>query len=407
MTGNTISRRKFVSAGALALSGTVLGTFPLSLIGREKISANDIINLGIIGTGNRGGGTARLIKALPGIRIMACCDIIPGNLQRGMQHAATGAKAYTDYRELIEDKNIDAVFIATPLYLHAPMALDAIRKGKHVYLEKTMSYNIPQTLDLVQAVKKSGLAFQVGHQYRYYALYHRIKEIISQNWLGEITHFECQYHRNSNWRFPVVPPATERQVNWRMYKEYSGGLMAELCGHQIDIVNWMLDSHPVKVTGIGGINYWKDGREVYDNVRAVFEYPNGVKSNVSSILSNAYHGYEIRILGSKATLQIQRDEALLYAEATKKQTGTVDGVTGATILNATQGKAVPLTFNYQDNEKRDPTSYAFLDFADCIRTGRKPFSGVDTGKDAAIAVHLANLAMETETFQRWKPEYDS
>ena len=310
-----LSRRKFIKNGVLVSSAMALPYTNFASV----LGANDVVRLGIIGAGTRGTGIAKLLKKLPGLSVTACCDIMPDHLTQILTHASPNTKKYTDYRRLLEDKNIDAVIIATPLYLHYSMAVDALMAGKHVYLEKSMTYDIPQALDLEKRVNQSKLVFQVGHQYRYFQLYHAVKKAIDNKWLGEITHFECQYHRNSDWRFPVKAPGTERLVNWRMYKEYSGGLMAELCGHQIDIVNWMTGSHPEKVTGIGGIDYWKDGRETYDNVRAIFEYPGGIKTNVSSILSNAYHGYEIRILGSKATLQIQRDEALLYSEAVKNK----------------------------------------------------------------------------------------
>ena len=402
MSNMIFTRRKFLSAGTLALSGTALSYAGLTSFIPKK---NAVIRLGIIGTGTRGTGLARLIKNLPGLTVTAYCDILAVHAAKIVEHVSAKAKKYNDYRKLLEDKEVDAVIIATPLYLHYTMAKDAVAAGKHVYVEKSMTYDIPQALDLEKIVNNAKLVFQVGHQYRYFSLYHRVKQTIDEGWLGDVTHFECQYHRNSDWRFPVVEKGTERIVNWRMYKEYSGGLMAELCGHQLDIVNWMTNAHPERVSGMGGINYWKDGRETYDHVRAIFEYPGGVKANVSSILSNAYHGYEIRILGSKATLQIERDEAFIYAEARKKQTGVVDGVTGATLLNATQGEAMKLEFTHQDEEKRDPSSYALLDFATCIRENKKPFADVQTGKYGAIAVHMANTAMDTGNMQHWEKKY--
>jgi len=403
MSRMLFTRRRFLSAGTLALSGAALSYAGLT---SSFAAANkEVIRVGVIGTGTRGTGLAKLIKSLEGITVTAYCDILDVNAEKIKAHISTKAKRYSDYRKLLEDKEVDAVIIATPLYLHYVMAKDALSAGKHVYVEKSMTYDIPQALDLERRVNSAGLVFQVGHQYRYFGLYHSVKKAIDEGWLGKVTHFECQYHRNSDWRFPVVDKGTERIVNWRMYKEYSGGLMAELCGHQLDIVNWMTNAHPERVVGMGGINYWNDGRETYDNVRAVFEYPNGVKANVSSILSNAYHGYEIRVLGSKATLQIERDEAFIYAEAIKKQTGVVDGVTGATLLNATQGKATKLEFAYQDEAKRDPSSYALLDFATCIRENKKPFADVKSGKYGAIAVHMANMAMDKGDVQYWQKSY--
>ncbi|GEP94015.1 oxidoreductase [Chitinophaga cymbidii] len=344
------------------------------------------------------------MKDLPQLELAACCDIIEKNLQNGMKSAAKNAKAYSDYRRLLEDKRIEAVIIATPLHLHHSMAVDAISAGKHVYLEKTMTYDIPQALDLVQKVNASGRILQVGHQYRYYALYHKVAEVIAKGWLGKVTQFECQYNRNANWRRPVADPSQERLVNWRMYKEYSGGLVAELCAHQIDIVNWLVNAHPEKVTGFGGIDFWKDGRETYDNVRLLYEYPGGVKASVTSLLMNEYKGYSMRILGSKATIEIQREKAFLYSEAGKKQLGTVDGVTGATVEAWTHGDGVLLAFQ---DDRKDPTAHALLGFATSVQQRKQPASNVQTGRDAAIAVHMGNAAMETGQVQLWKPEYSA
>ncbi len=401
MTKNTISRRKFVSASAITVSGLTLGlpTFSRSFY-------NDDIRIGIIGTGSRGTGLANLIKNIPGMQVVACCDTIPEHLQKGLKEAA-GAKAYTDYRRLLEDKSIHAVIIATPLYLHYPMSVDTLGAGKHIFLEKSLAYDIPQCISLVKKVRDSNLVFQVGYQYRYSRMYHRVKKVIDENWLGKITHFECQYNRNSNWRMPVNDPKLERAINWRMYRVYCGGPLSELCAHQIDQVNYFLGSHPVKVTGMGGINYWKDGRDTYDNIRTIYEYPDGIKSSVTSILSNAFNGYNIKILGDKATVEIQRDKAFIYAESTDNAKGIVDGVTGATKLAITQGKGVELSFDEPGRKQTEPTTDCLTDFIDCIRNKKKPVSNVETASDASIAVHIGNEAADTQTYQVWKPEYSS
>jgi len=401
MQHTLFSRRRFLYAGAAALSGAMLAS-ALPVLGQPAAAP---LKIGIIGTGNRGSGIARLLKKMPELELIACCDVIPAHLQHGMSLASKGAKAYTDYRQLLNDKKVEAVIIATPLHLHYPIAKDALEAGKHVYLEKTMTYDIPQALQLAAQVKKSGLVLQVGHQYRYYDLYHRVKEVIGKGWLGKVTHFECQYHRNSDWRNPVPDPSMERVINWRMYREYSGGLVAELCGHQIDIVNYILDNHPLRVVGMGGIDYWKDGRETWDNVRMVFDYPGGVKSSVSSILSNAYKGYAIRVLGSLGTLEIQRDKAFIYREEGKKELGTVDGVTGATKTDQT-GEGVPLKFGVPGQPQLEPTASAMLAFAESIRKNIPPASSAETGKIAAIAVHMANKAIETGVSQSWESAYD-
>lgn len=397
-----ISRRKFVGESALAFASISF----LPNIGLEKKSTtSDPINAGIIGMGNRGTGLAVLMQKIPAFRVVACCDILPDKLANGIKQGAPAAKSYQRYHALLDDKMVDAVFIATPLFLHYQMAIDAINAGKHVYLEKSLTYDIPQTISLVKKVNASKLVFQVGYQYRYYSLYHKIKEVIAKNWLGKITHFECQYNRNSNWRNPVSNPKLERTINWRMYREYCGGPLSELCAHELDMVNYLLDSHPKKVTGIGGINYWKDGRDTYDNIRAIYEYPNDIKASFTSVLSNAYNGYNIKILGDKATIEIQREKAFVYAESTENKRGIVDGVTGATIEATTQGKPVEILFKKPGEEDTEPTIFALQDFLECIRTGKKPLSNVVNAAESSIAIHMGNAAMDTETFQTWKPEY--
>jgi predicted dehydrogenase len=399
---DNISRRKFISVGVAAVSGIAALSVPsLAQQFREKKH----IRLGLIGSGSRGRGLASLIKEMPGAELVSCCDILPDHLKEGLKFASKDAKGYADYRKLLDDKTIDAVIIATPLFLHHQMAVHAIAAGKHVYLEKSLAYDIPQTLDLVKKVQNSKLVFQVGYQYRYYGLYHKVKEVIDQNWLGKITHFECQYNRNSNWRNPVSDPKLERTINWRMYREYCGGPLSELCAHEIDMVNYLLNSHPLKVTGVGSINYWKDGRDTYDNVRTLYEYPNGIKASFTSVLSNAYNGYGIRILGDRATVEIQREKAFIYAETTENIKGTVDGVSGATIKAATQGEAVEIIFKKPGEVDQEPTTFALQDFFECIRTGKKPLSNVVNAAESSIAIHMGNKAMDTETFQTWKSEY--
>ena len=158
---------------------------------------------------------------------------------------------------------------------------------------------------------------------------------------------------------------------------------------------------------MGGINYWKDGRDTYDNIRTIYEYPNGIKSACTSVLSNAYNGYSIRILGDKATIEIQRETAFIYAESIENKRGTVDGVTGATIEATTQGKPVEIIFKKPGEQDIEPTTFALQDFVQCINDNKRPASNVETARDTSIAIHMGNAAADTQTLQVWKPEYGS
>ncbi|MBZ4191803.1 Gfo/Idh/MocA family oxidoreductase [Niabella sp. 3A5MI-3] len=365
----------------------------------------EVVRVGLIGVGQRGLGLAGTLKKIKTVQLVACCDIDEAHLQAGMKLAAAGARSYKDYKALLADKNVEAVIIATPLYLHHSMAMDAISANKHTYVEKTMTYNIGQALSLARAMKQHPkLVLQVGHQYRYYEMYPKIKKLLAEDMIGTVTHFESQYNRNNNWRRPVDGGRTEKTVNWRMYKEYSGGLLAELAAHQIDLVNWLAGAPPESVVAMGGINFWKDGRTTYDNIHAVYAYPGGVRSLVGSVLSNEFVGYRMRIFGSKGTFELGRDYAMFYTENRVKTYATVDGVTGATKEALEQGKGI---YVYKDEKKTEPTFFALSGFADSIINGTPVASSVLTGKDVAIAVHMGNAAAETGQVQRWQPDYSA
>lgn len=403
MAGNSIDRRKFIASSALGIGGLMASCSPI--FAGQNILTKNTVRVGIIGTGSRGRGLINNIKSVSGLEIVACCDLIPKNLTAAMESAGQNAKAYQDYRKLLEDKNIDAVIIATPLYLHYPMAIAAMAENKHVYVEKSMAFTITESLDLVRRVKDSKLVFQVGFQYRNYELYHKIKEVVQKGWLGQVSSFECQYNRNSDWKYPVEDPKMEKVINWRMYRDMCGGPLSELCAHQIDAVNFITDSYPVKTVGMGSVDFWRDGRETYDHVRTIYEYKNGMKATYTSTLSNAFNGYQIRILGSEATIEIGRNKAYIYPETKKRVLGTVDGVTGATIANATQGEKQEIPYVEPGTKATEPTISALRDFYDCIVNGKTPISNVKTGNISAIAICMGLDASEKGETQYWKPEY--
>jgi predicted dehydrogenase len=168
----------------------------------------------------------------------------------------------------------------------------------------------------------------------------------------------------------------------------------------------ILGSHPERFAGFGGIDFWKDGRETYDNVNVVCTYPNGVKGHFMSTLSNRNGSYRIRILGNRATIEISFNEALFYPEplpeTPEEAKGIVDGVTDATRKLWSSGEAIVIPF---EDEGKDPTTHAMLEFEHCIRTGTQPRSNVLTGRDAALAVHLSNEAMRSGSVTQWEEAF--
>lgn len=400
-----MKRRTFLEKSALATTGMLVG--PQIFADTTSIAKNDVLQVGVIGTGDRGGGLIRTMQQFPELKVVAASDILPFRLEKAVADAGSGTKSYPDYRALLDDKDVDAVVIATPLSMHYEMAKAALDAGKHIYQEKTMTYQIREALHLAKLVgQHQDQVFQVGHQYRYLPLYFKVAEMIRGGSIGDVTNVYVQWNRNADWRRPVPDPQYERMINWRMYREYSGGLTAELHSHQIDFINWIFDSHPEKVTGFGGIDYWKDGRETFDNVNSMLRYPNGMKVNCISLTANAHNGYMLEFRGSKGTIRLSIDKAWFYFERpNSKVMGTVDGVSGATLKLMEENSGMEL---HGDDTKEDweGTHYALQEFYESVRDNKLPVSNIYTGARTAISVRMAIDAMRKEEMQFWQPEYE-
>src|SRR5690606_17041028 len=240
-------------------------------------------------------------NGLEGFEVVACADVIPFRLENAMKWAPK-AKAYPDHEALLADPRVEAVLVCTPFATHAQIAVAALTAQKHVYCEKTLAKGLPDIQRIIDAAKQRTQVFQTGHQYHSSPLYNKARQMILDGYLGEITAVHCQWNRNGDWRRPVPDPKWERLINWRMYREYSGGLVAELMSHQIDFINWVTNSRPERITGFGGIDHWKDGRETYDNIHLLYEYPSGLDAAFTCTTTNAHEDYQVKVLGSKATM---------------------------------------------------------------------------------------------------------
>lgn len=391
-----MKRREFIVKSGLSSMAVVAGTSALYGVSGH-FGANNQINIGVIGTGDRGGGLITLLNQIKGINVAACCDTLPMRLEEGLSKTETKVKAYMDYRKLLDDKDIDAVLVATPFNTHSKIAIDALDAGKHVYCEKTMAKGYAGIDALVKKVSITSTVFQTGHQYHSSRLYSHIVNLIKDGEIGKVISFECQWNRNGNWRRPVPDPALERAINWRMYREYSGGLTAELCSHQIDFVQWVLGENPKKIMGIGGVDYWKDGRETFDNIHLIYEYPSGVKATFRCLTSNALDDYQIKVHGDKATIILDYRKAWIYFEkGYEKELGDVDGVSGATMNANVQGKGTPIEVSHSN-----PTKQALSDFKDNVLNNTLPISNVYTGANTAKAVQLSLDAMCFNEIKYW------
>ena len=394
------TRRSFIKKSAVAFSAPLI-TPKSDIFSIFKSSPLNQLNIGIIGTGDRGQGLIKLISKIDGMRLIAICDNLQFRLDQAAKIAPKAIK-YSNYKELLSNKNLDAVIISTPLNTHESIASDAVDASLHIYCEKTMVKGDISTMNLVKKVKKDhNKIFQTGHQYHSSRLYSHIVELVQSGEIGQIIAIQAQWNRNGNWRRQVQDPKFERQVNWRMYREYSYGLTAELSSHQIDFSNWLLKSTPKKVVGFGGIDYWKDGRETYDNIHLTYSYPSGVKASFTCLTSNGKDDYQIKVMGDKASIMIGYKDAWIYPEGKyNKVIKDVDGVSGAT-SSWIEGKGNPIKFDH-----KEPTYQALEDFRYAIINDSTPMSNLKSGADVSLAVDMGIRAMDTEQVVSWDPKYN-
>lgn len=302
-----ISLRQFIKdLGYVTGGAMLLGTTPwLTSFTTDKLQEvkKEKARIAIIGTGSRGKYHIHNLLPMEHAEIVALCDNYPPNLTTASQ-LCPQAKTYVNYQKMLENEAIDGVVIATPLYLHAAMTIDAIAAGKHVFCEKAMALTFDECKKVYETYKQSDRVLYYCMQRMFDEKYIKGMQMIHSGLIGEVVAERPHWFRNNDWRRPVPSPELERKINWRLYWEYSGGLMTELASHQLEVCCWAMKRVPESVIGMGDIVFWKDGREVYDSVNLVFHYNNNVKITYESLIANKFNAMEDQILGSKGTMNL-------------------------------------------------------------------------------------------------------
>lgn len=322
MLTSEMGRRDFIkSIGAIGGTGLLLTTFPwLQSFASEnqKELKGEKAKIAIIGTGSRGIYHINNLLNTPQAEIVAICDIYKPHLDEAAA-LCPKAKKYADYREVLASPEVQGILIACPLHQHAPITIAGLKAGKHVFCEKAMARTLDQCKEMYDTYKQTGKVLYIGQQRLFDPKYIKALEMVHNGTIGDIVGLRNFWFRNNDWRRPVPNPSLERQINWRLYKEYSGGLMTELGTHQLQLGTWALKSLPDYIMGSGDIAFWKDGREVFDNVNVIYHYPNGVKMTFESIISNKFYGMDEEILGHKGTLELAKGK--YYFEDVKPAPG--------------------------------------------------------------------------------------
>lgn len=304
------SLRKFIKdLGYITGGAALLSMTPwLSSCTPEKlaeIQKERKARVALIGCGSRGQYHLVSLKSISHAEVVALADIYKPNLDAASAMFPK-AKTYTDYHRLLEDKEIDGVIIATPLGSHAQITLDSLSAGKHVFCEKAMALTLNECKAVYDAYKRQDKALYYCMQRMYDEKYIRGLQMIKSGLIGDVVGMRCYWYRNADWRRPVPSPELEKLINWRLYREFSGGLMTELASHQLEVCTLVTGKMPHEVCGYGDTVYWKDGREVYDNCSVVYRFSDGRHINYETLISNKYNGMEDQILGKAGTADLAR-----------------------------------------------------------------------------------------------------
>jgi predicted dehydrogenase len=384
MTDTGFPRRDlFRAAGAGALAMTAASY-------SRVLGANDKVQLGSIGFGGRGTFVTGVFQKNAAVKVVAVCDVYGARLDAGLQ-SAPGARGFKDHRKLLEMKEVDAVYIATPDHWHAQTATDALNAGKDVYVEKPLTLRIEEGPRIVKAARVNSRICQVGMQRRSSPFYLAAKrDYMDTGKLGKVTLARTWWHGNTAHLKPVTPALMtqpdnldwarflgpvkwrdydpKQYANFRAYLEFGGGQVTDLFTHWIDMVHLFLGQDiPVSAVAAGGIYHYKDGRTAPDTVNVLLEYPGEFTATFDATLAPSLQGTGMELCGTQGRLLV----------ANRKFEFHPVGKNAKPVIT---------------EESADSTADHVNNFIDCVRSRKLPNADVLIGHRSAQASHLGNIA---------------
>ncbi len=359
------NRRSFLKAGAASLSSSLL------LKGQ---SPNDVVRVGFIGVGTRGSFLLKHMLTVPGITVVAICDLDPVRLKAAMD-ASTAAgshpEAYTEYRKLLDRKDIDAVVIATPVDLHKDMAIAALEVGKNVYCEKPMAFDAEQCRMVTTAAANAKGIFQQGFQLRHEPNRAASMKFVHEGGLGKVVFLQGYRHTSD------LP----RSTAWYFDRTRSGDCIVEQACHIIDLMVWAAGTHPIRAFGSGGVSVYKNlppGRTTMDNYMVIYEFPDDVRLEFSHIFFDppGFSGIKERVYGSHGAVDL--------ATATWTQLDK----------RGEQKLEVP-------NKEKDATYLSLAAFIDNAKGRKKPLNNAESSQMSTMTALLGRKAIYERRVVEW------
>ena len=441
------SRRNFIKKIAAASAAVAVGANIFAeqntaqffqQLKRNPFSANDKINIALIGAG--GMGTQDVITALkvPNVKIVAVCDLYEGRLKDAKTKWGNDLFLTKQYKEILNRKDVDAVIIATPDFWHQKISIDAMRAGKHVYCEKPMVHGISEGPAVIKVQNETGKIFQVGSQGVSSLGNEKAKELLKDGAIGQLNYAEGFWARHSPtgaWQYPIPADASAATVDWdtylsnttkrsfdatrffrwRNYTDYGTGMAGDLFVHLFSSLHFITNSFgPNKIYAAGGLRYWKDGREVPDVLLGTFDYPQSAAHapfNLS-LRCNFVDGTSgttyLKLVGSEGSMDVTWDSVTLKRN---KTTESDDPFFIEQMKKA--GKPVSdrkrilapeeYTFAAEKDYLGGPYDH-FVNFFTAIRNGGKIAEDAVFAYRAAAPALLCNDSFNQDTALLWNPE---
>ncbi len=348
------SRKKFLQKITAGIAGATLAPEilkasaffpkqdmqPMQL--KKYISPNDTIQIGLIGAGGMGTADANTASTVPGAKLIAVCDLYDGRLADAKKNYGNDIFTTKDYRELLQRKDIDAVIVATPDHWHKDISVEAMNNKKSVYCEKPMVHDITEGLEVISAQNKNGVVFQVGSQGMSSLGNEKAKELLAAGAIGKLNYAEGFWARNSPngaWQYAIPADASEKTVDWKMflhhypdrpfdakrffrwrcYRDYGTGVSGDLFVHLFSSLHFITNSKgSQKIMAMGGLRYWKDGREVPDILIGMFDYaetaehpPFNLSLRVNFVDGTGDNTY-LRLVGNEGSMNVEWDKVTVF-----------------------------------------------------------------------------------------------
>ncbi|HHM21612.1 MAG TPA: Gfo/Idh/MocA family oxidoreductase [Bacteroidetes bacterium] len=439
-------RRQFIKKAATA-SAVLIGA-PAILTGRDrprhlkrpekKISWNDHIQIAIIGAGGMGTANSQTALSIPGIKMVAACDLYDGRLESAREKWGKDIFTTRDYRQILERPDVDAVIIGTPDHWHQQISVDALRKGKAAYCEKPMVHDITEGAAVIQAQKDSGKTYQVGSQGLSSLGNEKARELYRAGAIGQLVYAEGFWARNSPigaWQYPIPTDASPETVDWkryisnttkrkwdplrffrwRNYRDYGTGVSGDLFVHLFSSLHFVIGSKgPEKVMATGGLRYWKDGREVPDVLLGMFDYPetpNHPAFNLSlrvNFVDGTSGSTYLRLVGSEGAMDVTWDDVYLRNNLVSEpldaflQNKAADS--NKYLGEARKKMLPPKEVRYTVEKGYKGAHYDhFTNFFNGVRHGQPVVEDAVFGFRAAAPALLCNDSYFEEKIVRWDP----